>query len=80
MVFTKECTFSELEGEKTKNQELRQTMQTMRRDHEKLRGQLDTARRKAIGGSVGSVFPIEASQSSVSTSAPQPFYSGVSIQ
>lgn len=53
----------------------------MRRDYEKLRGQLDTARRKAIsGGGGGNTFSLEATQSSVASSVPQPFYSGVSIK
>jgi septal ring factor EnvC (AmiA/AmiB activator) len=70
----------DLNSEKAKNQELRQGMQTLRRDYEKIRGQLDAARRKAIGndGVSSSVYqPLtEASQSST-TSAPQPFYAGV---
>jgi hypothetical protein len=72
--------FEELNGEKAKTQELRQGMQSLRRDYEKLRGQLDAARRKAIGndGISGTAFQHDhaASQSST-TSAPQPFYAGV---
>lgn len=71
---------AEVNGEKMKNQELRQGAQSSKRDYDKLRIQLDQARRKAIGTSGSgindnSIF-VESSQNSAS--APQPFYSGVS--
>ena len=61
--------------------------QSLQRDYEKLRAQLDQARRKAIGsagmagtvGEVGDGCYVPASTHSASTSAPQPFYAGVSV-
>lgn len=73
----------ELTNEKSKNQEMRQAVQASRRDYEKLRGQLESARRQAIGNdgiNNGShTVGLGDSNGPMISSAPKPFYAGVNI-